>query len=153
MRSRQRLLLEQLNTKMDAFKAAAGVPFPKRGWINLIRTSLNMTLEQLSNRLGMSRQGAQKIEERELSGNISINTLSEVGRAMNMELVYGFVPKGGSIEALISTRAREVAKEIVLRTSHNMKLENQSNSEQRIQKAIEELAFEIKNEMRKVLWD
>lgn len=153
MRSKKRLLLDQLSNRMDKFKDASGTPPPKKGWINLIRTSLNMTLEQLSHRLQMSRQGVQKIEDRELSGNISINALREVGHVLNMQLVYGFVPKEGSLESMIDNRAYEVAKKIVLKTSHNMKLENQGNSNERIQKAIDQLALELKSELRKTLWD
>ena len=70
-----------------------------------------------------------------------------------MQLVYGFVPNDGSLDALIEKKAMELAKKIVLRTSNTMKLEDQENSKQRIQKAIQERATIIKNEMPKILWD
>ena len=70
-----------------------------------------------------------------------------------MELVYGFVPKDGSLDALIDRKAKELATQIVLRTSNTMKLEEQQNSPQRIQKAIEERTAAIKYEMPKMLWD
>jgi hypothetical protein len=54
---------------------------------------------------------------------------------------------------LIDRKAKELAKQIVQRTSHTMKLEDQENSKQRIGKAIEERAAIIKNEMPKTLWD
>ena len=57
---------------------------------------------------------------------------------MDMQLVYGFVPNDGSLDALIERRANELATKIVLRTSNTMKLEDQGNSNKRIQKAIEE---------------
>ena len=41
----------------------------------------------------------------------------------------------------------------MLRTSHTMQLEDQENTEQRIQTAIKEKADEIKGEMPKYLWD
>ena len=34
-----------------------------------------------------------------------------------------------------------------------MKLEDQENSKERIEQAIRERAFEIKNELPKILWD
>jgi hypothetical protein len=70
-----------------------------------------------------------------------------------MELVYGFVPKDGSLDALIERKAKELATEIVMRTSNSMKLEDQEISYGRIQKAIEERTISLKNEMPKILWD
>ena len=70
-----------------------------------------------------------------------------------LQLVYGFVPKDGSLDALIERKAKELARQIVLRTSNTMKVEDQENSKARIEKAIEERATEIKNEMPKTLRD
>jgi hypothetical protein len=70
-----------------------------------------------------------------------------------MELVYGFVPKDGSLDILIERKAKELATKIVSRTSHTMKLEDQENTEERIQKAIAERTALLKHEMPKVLWD
>ena len=70
-----------------------------------------------------------------------------------MQLVYGFVPNDGSLDALIEKRANQLAKEIVLRTSNTMHLEDQGNSKKRIEKAIKERAEIIKSEMPKILWD
>jgi hypothetical protein len=51
-----------------------------------------------------------------------------------MELVYGLVPKDGSIEKLIDRKAKELATRIVSRTSNSMKLEDQENTQQRLKK-------------------
>jgi hypothetical protein len=47
----------------------------------------------------------------------------------------------------------EIAKEIVLRTSNTMQLEDQENSKERIEKSIKNKTEEIKTEMPKYLWD
>jgi hypothetical protein len=70
-----------------------------------------------------------------------------------MELVYGFVPKDGTLNALIDRKARELAEKIVLRASRNMRLEAQENSPERIEKAIVERAEEVRREMPKYLSD
>jgi hypothetical protein len=70
-----------------------------------------------------------------------------------MELVYGFVPKNGSLESYIESKARALAEKIVSRTSNTMKLEDQENTPQRIKKAIEERTLLIKQELPKTLWD
>ncbi len=153
MRNQKKLLLEQLDRKLEPFHGTDKVQVPQNGWISTIRTTLNMTMEQLGSRLNMTRQGVKKIEEREASGAISIKSLKEVGVALDMQFVYGFVPRQSSIEKLVDLKSRQLARKIVLRTNQNMKLENQGNSDERITQAIEELVGEIKREMRKSLWD
>ncbi len=70
-----------------------------------------------------------------------------------MELVYGFVPKDGTLDGYIENKARFLAEKIVTRTSNTMKLEDQENSSERIKKAIEERTKIIKQELPKALWD
>ena len=126
---------------------------PERGWIYTIRKSLNMTLEQLGRKANITRQGVKKIEEREASGSITLNTLREIGAALDMKLIYGFSSKYDSIDQMVDIKANNLATSIVSRTHQNMQLENQANSDEQIRKAIDELSQEIKREMRKSLWD
>jgi hypothetical protein len=70
-----------------------------------------------------------------------------------MELVYGLVPRGGSIEKMIDAKAHKIAEQIVRRTSVNMRLEDQENSPLRLERAIKEKTEEIKQEMPRYLWD
>ena len=138
---------------MSSFAALKQVAIPPTGWIKAIRTAIGMSMQQLGNKLTVSKQAILDIEKREKDGSITIKSLKEIARVLDMELVYGFVPKDGSLDALIDRKAKELATQIVLRTSTTMKLEDQGNSDKRIQKAIEERAASIKNEMPKILWD
>ena len=147
------LLLQQLNSKMLAFAALKQVAMPPTGWIKAIRTALGMSMQQLGNKLSITKQSIQDIEQREKDGSITLKALKELGRALDMQLVYGFVPNDGSLDALIEKKATELATQIVLRTSNTMKLEDQENTKLRIEKAIEERTTIIKNEMPKMLWD
>ena len=153
MRTRKKLLIEQLDRKLKPFVGTEKVIVPDQGWINSIRVTLNMTLEQLGNKLHITRQGAKKIEVSESLGTISLKAMKEIGGVLNMQFVYGFVPQNGSIENLVNQKAEELAKKIVLRTSQNMKLENQGNTDEQIKRAIGDLANELKREMHKSLWD
>ena len=54
---------------------------------------------------------------------------------------------------MIEKRAKELAKEIVLRTHNTLTLEAQENSAERIEQAIAQKTAEIKYEMPKYLWD
>ncbi len=132
------LQMQQLNSKMRSFKSLHQVAPPPTGWLKAVRTALGMSLQQLSNRLSMTKQSVREMELREKDGSITIKSLREAAKALDMQLVYGFVPVDGSLEALIDRKARELATQIVLRTSNSMKLEDQENSKQRIEKAIEE---------------
>ena len=146
-------LKQQLNNKMLSFASLKQVAIPPTGWIKAIRSALGMTLQQLGNRLNISKQGVLDIENREKEGAITIKALREVAKAMDMQLVYGFVPNDGSLDGLIERRAREVAIQIVLRTAQTMQLEEQANSKKRIEAAINERTEELKKEGPKMLWD
>ena len=147
------LQLQQLNSKMRGFATLKQVVMPPTGWIKAIRTAIGMSMQQLGNKLNVSKQGIMDIEKREKDGSITIRSLREIARAMDMQLVYGFVPNEGSLDALIEKRATELATQIVMRTANTMKLEDQANSKKRIETAIRERAAAIKNEMPKILWD
>jgi len=153
MRNKKKLLIEQLDQKLGNFKDAAIVLVPQKGWVNTIRTTLNMTRDQLGTKLELTKGAIQKIEEREATGQITINKLKDVGNALEMKFVYGFIPKDGTIEKLVDLKAEKLARKIVLRTNQNMKLEDQGIGDEKIAKTIKELAIEIKREMKKSLWD
>jgi predicted DNA-binding mobile mystery protein A len=153
MRNKKQLLIEQLDQKLENFKNSAMVLVPTKGWIYTIRTTLNMTRDQLGTKLEMTKGAIQKIEEREASGQITINKLRDVGQALDMKFVYGFVPNDGTIDNLISIKSEKLARRIVLRTNQNMKLEDQGIGDEKINKTIKDLAKEIKREVRKSIWD
>jgi len=147
------LQLQQLNSKMLGFASLKEVAMPPTGWIRAIRTAIGMSMQQLGNKLNITKQGVMDIEKREKDGSITIKSLRGIARAMDMQLVYGFVPNDGSLDALIEKRATELATQIVMRTANTMKLEDQANSKKRIEAAIRERATAIQNEMPKILWD
>jgi predicted DNA-binding mobile mystery protein A len=153
MRNQRKLLIEQLDRKLRPFLGSEMIIIPDNGWINTIRTTINMTLEQLGKKLNMTKQGAKRIEESEAAGTITIKSLKEVGNALEMKFVYGFVPMDGSIDSLIDRKARILADKIILRTNHNMMLEDQEIEKENLKNAIEDLSKEIKLGLKKTLWD
>jgi predicted DNA-binding mobile mystery protein A len=149
----RRLLVEQLDEKLQKLLVLREMDVPSKGWINAIRTAMNMSLVQLAKRLKITSVSVREIEEREENKNITLKKLTEVAEALNLQLVYGFIPRDSSIEKMIEKRALQVAREIVMRTSHTMKLEEQENRETRLQKAIKDRAKQIQQEVPKYLWD
>lgn len=152
-KSNQKLLIEQIDRKIALFNPINGIEPPATGWIHVIRTAIKMSLRQFGERMDMTPPSAKEIEQREAAGTISLKSLKDAAIAMDMKFVYGFVPLNGSLQTMIERRANEIAKKIVMRTSHTMKLEDQEVGNARLEKAIKELAAEIRQEMPRYLWD
>jgi len=153
MRNQKKLLVEQLDRKLNPFLGTETVIVPNNSWIKTIRTTLNMTLEQLGKKLNITKQGAKRIEDSEAAGTITLNSLKEVGNALEMKFVYGFVPIDGSIDSLLDRKSRKLAEKIILRTDQNMILENQEINKNVLEKAIEDLSDKLKFELKKAIWD
>lgn len=147
------LMIEQLDKKLSKFTKIESDILPEVGWIKSIRSALNISLVQFAKMLKKSSPTVKELEEREANKNITLKKLAEIGEALNLRLVYGFVPNDGSLEKMLEKRAYKIAEEIVMRTSHTMKLEDQENSEERLKKAIKDRSEKIKNELPKYLWD
>lgn len=151
--NQRKLQIAQLEQKLSGFNTARKVLVPPTGWLKAVRVSLGMSLQQLANKLSITKQSVREIELREQEESITLRSLRETANALDMELVYGLVPKDGSMEKLIDRKARELAAQIVARTSNTMRLEDQENTKERLKKAVDERTAAIKNELPKMLWD
>lgn len=149
---KQRLLLDQIDRKLAPFKALDQVEPPSEGWIHAIRTALNMTLEQLGRRSAKSAQNVKALEKNEKQGTITVQSLFELGAAMDMHFVYGFIPKDGSLQQMVEKRAMELAKEIVNRSAQTMSLEDQATTKGDLMNAFNEKKNELMTEIPKHLW-
>ena len=147
------LLLDQMQEKLIPFSDLKSETKPDNGWVNSIRISIKMSLRQLGERLHITPQGVRDLEKREKEGAITINTLKEVGRALDMDLVYGFISRHNSLEVMIEERAREIAEEVVLKRRQTMNLDSSIKLETSIEKAIQHKTYEIASKMPSNLWD
>jgi predicted DNA-binding mobile mystery protein A len=145
--------LDETQGKLNPFSVLKSEIKPDNGWVNAIRVSIKMSLRQLGERLHITPQGVRDLEKREKEGAITINTLREVGRVLDMDLVYGFISRHNSLEDMIEERAREIAEEVVLKTRQTMQLDNSRKSENDIKKAIQQKTYEISSKMPSNLWD
>ncbi|MEM8585873.1 MAG: mobile mystery protein A [Bacteroidota bacterium] len=152
-KEQKRLLIRQLDDRINRFSDVSHTSIPNSGWVYAIRNALGMSLSQLGERLGMTAQGAKAIEQREADDSITIDSLKQAAHALDMRLVYGFIPNEGSLEKLIEKRARALAQKIVMRTSHTMTLEDQGLAPSELEKAIDDKTKDIIYEMPKYLWD
>jgi len=147
------LRIAQMDKKIAAFLPVRGLPMPGGGWVHSIRTALGMSLKQLGKKLDITPQGVKDMERREEEGSITLQRLKEVAAVLDMQLVYGFVPKDDSLEQMIEKQAYKLAREIVLKTSQTMHLEDQGIDQDALMDAVEKRAEKIKNELPKKLWD
>ena len=148
--SKVQFFLDETQDKLNPFFVLKSETKPDNGWVNAIRVSIKMSLRQLGERLHITPQGVKDLEKREKEGAITINTLKEVGRVLDMDLVYGFISRHNSLEDMIEERAREIAEDVVLKT---MQLDNPRKSENDIKKAIQQKTYEISSKMPSNLWD
>ena len=98
---------------------------PPRGWLKAIREALGMTARQLGQRLGVVQSRVSAIEQAEVKGTITLNSLEKAAQALDCRLVYALVPKD-SLEDMVKERASLLAKRRLKSASHTMALEAQS---------------------------
>ena len=151
--SKVQFFLDETQGKLNPFSVLKSEIKPDNGWVNAIRVSIKMSLRQLGERLHITPQGVRDLEKREKEGAITINTLKEVGRILEMDLVYGFISRHNSLEDMIEERAREIAGEVVLKSRQAMELNTPGKSENDIKKAIQQKTYEISSKMPSNLWD
>jgi predicted DNA-binding mobile mystery protein A len=151
--SKIQFFLDETQAKLNSFSVLKSEIKPVNGWVNAIRVSIKMSLRQLGERLHITPQGVRDLEKREKEGAITINTLKEVGRVLDMDLVYGFISRHNSLGDMIEERAREIAEEVVLKTRKTIQSENQIHSEIDTKKEILHKTYEISSAMPSYLWD
>lgn len=147
------LIVRQMDKKLKGLEAVGLASLPNEGWLKAIRKALGMSQRQLGDKLNITAQSLHAIEQREKEGTITLNTLKEAGNALEMGLVYGFVPHKGTLEEMIEKRAYAMAAKIVKRTSASMRLEDQENTDERIKAAIDEMVLDLKRDLPGKLWD
>jgi predicted DNA-binding mobile mystery protein A len=147
------LAIEQLDRWFRDVQNVSSLTIPNLGWLHAIRTALGMSYRQFAHRLGLKSQSAREMEQREVSGSITLKSLRQGADALGMRLVYVLVPKDGSLEAMLEQRAEDLARSIVLRTSRTMELEDQGVSTERLQRAIRSKTDELLRTMPRYLWD
>ena len=151
--SKTQFFLDQVQDKLNPYHVLRSEIKPEKGWVHSIRVSIKMSLRQLGERLHITPQGVRDLEKREKEGAITINALKEVGRVLDMDLVYGFISRHNSLEHMIEERAREIAEEAVLSLGQSIQLDISRKSENDIKKAIEHKTYEIASKMPSNLWD
>jgi predicted DNA-binding mobile mystery protein A len=148
-----RYILHQTDQEIQKLVSAKDLNHPSEGWVNAIRKSLGMSLRQLGQRMRITPQSVKEIEEREQKGTVSIKVMKQFATALGMKFVYGFIPREKSLEAMIDRRVREIADEILYKTSMHHRIGGKEDDPDRFLKAFIEKTRELKANMPVHLWD
>lgn len=147
----QRLKLRQLDETLARYRSTLPTQQPKHGWIREIRKALAMTAAQLGHRIGTSQQAISELERSEAEGTITLNSLRKAAEAMDCDLRYVLVPRGG-LENTIAQRIRQIAQQHIRSTATTMQLEDQAVSARHLEEQSEQLIQRMMADLPANLW-
>ncbi len=69
-----------------------------------------MSSQALGERLGVTAQGARKLEQAEANGNITLNTLARLAHGLDCEVRYVFVPRTSLVEQVLRRNLEDLQR-------------------------------------------
>ncbi len=152
MDATKHLSIQQVESALQAFRAAREARMPRGGWVRAIRTALGMTNRQLAQRVGRKPNTVLDLQAREAAQTIQLNSLRELAEAMDCELVYAIVPRK-PLATMLEERARALAERTVRRTGHSMALERQGLGVREQESAFEREVERLLSSSPRKLWE
>ena len=149
---RRDLARKHMDKRLSQWQPTSELASPPRGWIRAIREAIGMTAAQLAIRLSVSQPRVFALEKSEVSGALTLDTISRVAQALNCTFVYALVPNT-SLEAMVSEQAQKKVTERLARVDHTMKLEAQGLSDAEIAAERERIVTELLKSNLRGLWD
>ena len=117
--------IRHLDKRFTVLRRLAQSPRPTKGWLRAVRDALGMTQAQLARRLGVSQPRIIELEQSEVGGNVTLNTLQRAAEALGCRLVYVLIPERPLAET-VTKRAELIAERQLKAVEQTMRLENQS---------------------------
>jgi predicted DNA-binding mobile mystery protein A len=117
--------IRHLDKRFATLRRLAQSPRPPKGWLRAIRNALGMTTAQFARRLGVSQPRIIELEQSEVSGGVTLNTLQRAAEALGCRLVYALVPEEPLAET-VRERAELIAERQRKAIEQTMRLEDQS---------------------------
>src|ERR1700704_3088251 len=144
--------IRHLDKRFAGLRRLAQSPRPPKGWLRPIRDALGMTTAQFARRLGVSQPRIIELEQSEVSGKVTLNTLQRAAEALGCRLVYVLVPEKPLAETE-RDRAELLAQTPQSDVEHTMRLEDQAVSSKTASKELRErlIAELLRRPAR--LWD
>jgi predicted DNA-binding mobile mystery protein A len=117
--------IRHLDKRFTGLRPLAQSPRPPKGWLRAIRDALGMTTAQFARRLGVSQPRIIELEQSEVSGSVTLNTLQRAAEALGCRLVYVLIPEKPLAET-VSARTELIAGRQLKAVEQTMRLEDQS---------------------------
>ncbi|MGH9428934.1 MAG: mobile mystery protein A [Terriglobia bacterium] len=153
MKDREALRLQQLEETIGPFRDLGDPRRPSGGWVRAVREALGMTNVQLAKRLKIKApQTIEDMQKSETTETIQIKTLRKLAEALGCRVVYAVVPPK-ALGDMRRDRARSMARRVIQRVSHSMKLEAQGVSTEEEERQLNALIEKILAGNPRQLWD
>jgi predicted DNA-binding mobile mystery protein A len=148
----QRQLLDK---KLHSLRLLKVMTRPRNGWLKAVRSALGISARGLAARIGVDMSAVLQMEEREVKGAVTLESLNRAAKSMNCRLIYAIVPANEyeSLEAILNERALLAARTLARDVTHSMKLESQEVDGGTSREQIQKLADELKNKLDTRLWN
>jgi predicted DNA-binding mobile mystery protein A len=117
--------IRHLDKRFTGLRRLAQNPRPPKGWLRAIRDALGMTTAQFARRLGVSQPRIIELEQSEVSGSVTLNTLQRAAEALGCRLVYALIPEKPLAET-VRERTELIAERQLKAVEQTMRLEDQS---------------------------
>jgi predicted DNA-binding mobile mystery protein A len=104
----RRLARRRLDEEMKPFRRASREKKPTEGLLRAVRQALNVPIAEITEKMGINRSVVFDMEASEVKCTINLNSMVRMAEAMECDVVYGIVPKGGkTLDALAERRLWE----------------------------------------------
>ena len=124
-----------LDKRLTTLRQLDQISAPPKGWVRAIRDAIGMSGVQLADRMGVSQQAINALEQSEASETIRLETLRKAAAALDCQLIYALVPNK-PLENIVAERARAKAREAIGGISHSMAMEDQKVSGDELEERI-----------------
>ena len=152
MRKQERAALARsgLDARFHDHDILAFAERPARGWVRAVRDAIGMSSRQLASRMNISQPAVAQLERSETDGVVQLDTLRRAADALGCDVVYVLVPRA-SLEEIVRTRARMVARADIATVDRTMRLEQQGLTPSQLERRIDDYAAKLITAGR--LWD
>jgi predicted DNA-binding mobile mystery protein A len=125
---------------------------PPKGWLRAIRDGLGMTTAQFGKRLSVSQPRIVELEQSEVNGNVTLNTLQRAAEALGCRVVYAIIPERPLAET-VRERAELLASRLTSAVAQSMRLEDQEVASKEAAKELQQREVERLLRRPARLWD
>jgi predicted DNA-binding mobile mystery protein A len=148
----KRIQLKQLDERLQPWQQVKDLPRPRDGWVAAVRQALGIGVAQLAHRLGITPGAVVQLEDREVAGTVTLESLRRAAEAVDCKLVYALVPNV-SLEHTLRTQVRRIAQQKLGRVGHSMRLEAQEVDDDEAAHQEAALAQRLLMEWSRRIWD